>query len=116
MHAQNILASPRAQDYKSPVYKELRELTTSLHEPRSKSHDLPVYRKPIGIQAHTNFENSDIFNNKEERVKEVLTFHGIILRSQLAEMFKNKIFFHESEGVSFGTVAMPHHNHCFLFM
>lgn len=116
MHAQKCLASSRAGDHKFPVYKELRELTTSLHEPRSKSHDLPVYRKPIGIQDDTNFENSDIFDNKEESGKEVLTFHGIILRSQLVEMFKNKIFFHKSKGVSFGTVAMPHCNHRFLFM
>ena len=41
-------------------------------------------------------------DNEEERDNghEVLTFHGLILRSQLTEMFKNKTFFNESEGVS----------------
>lgn len=48
------------------------------------------------------YEGPHNFDDEEERdsCHEVLTFHGLILRSQLTEMFKNKIFFNESKGVS----------------
>ena len=36
---------------------------------------------------------------EEESGREVLMFHGIILRSQLVEMIKNKSFFDEKDGV-----------------
>ena len=32
--------------------------------------------------------------------RKLLMFHGIILRSQLIELLKHKVFFSESEGVS----------------
>jgi hypothetical protein len=39
-------------------------------------------------------------NNKEENDSNELLFHGIILRSQLVEMMKHKIFHEEDQGVS----------------
>ena len=36
---------------------------------------------------------------EEEKESQVLMFHGVILRSQLVEMLKNKIFFDEEDGV-----------------
>ena len=88
-------------DHQSTMDREFNELTASVREARSKTHTLPHGRKGGNIgemPTHTNFGN---FNDLgEERNHEVLTFHGIILRSQLIEMFKNKIFFNESDGVS----------------
>ena len=44
-------------------------------------------------------------DEREERLVvrdevKLLMFHGIILRSQLIELLKNKVFFNENEGVS----------------
>ena len=36
----------------------------------------------------------------EDHGRKLLMFHGIILRSQLIELLKNKVFFSENEGVS----------------
>ena len=36
----------------------------------------------------------------EDHGRKLLMFHGIILRSQLIELLKNKVFFNENEGVS----------------
>ena len=35
--------------------------------------------------------------------RKLLMFHGIILRSQLIELLKHKVFFNESDGVSIHT-------------
>ena len=89
-----------------------RDLTATVMEATSKSYALPlhVHRRgrtsnnasPMASPTHTN-QRSVNFDTDEDRDNEVLTFHGLILRSQLTEMFKNKIFFNESEGVSLKT-------------
>ena len=84
---------------------DLSELTQSM--PTKDRHLLP----PSGVRRRKNidpysqgsasYERRDMMESEAERGHEKeLTFNGLILRSQLAEMFKNKIFFNESEGVS----------------
>ena len=87
---------------------DLNELTHSMATKDEQFlHDIP----PGGVRRRRNFdpysqgsasyERRDILDGEDERDHgKELTFHGLILRSQLAEMFKNKIFFNESDGVS----------------
>ena len=101
--------------------KELSELTATIQDLETTpklSRALPQHtcvrrrgrRSNTASPTHTASHNSIMhayegpynFDTEEERDSEhkVVTFHGLILRSQLTEMFKNKIFFNESEGVS----------------
>lgn len=84
-----------------PGMTELKELTTSVHGARNKSYDLSSFRTGKYTSStpptHAKFERTETLDARDGKG---LTFHGIILRSQLAEMFKNKIFFNESDGVS----------------
>lgn len=51
--------------------------------------------------SYTDEKDTDTHITEEERDTEtdVLMFHGIILRTQLVEMIKNKVFFTERDGV-----------------
>ena len=92
---------------------DLNDLTHSMSPVETEyrhtlQHDMPLgvrRRKnradPTYSQVNATFERRDMTGSEEERDRgKVLTFHGLILRSQLAEMFKHKIFFNESDGVS----------------
>ncbi len=108
---------------------DLSELTATvqnLETPSKSSHTLPkqIIRRR-GRRSNTASPNNSPGHNvhnfayegpcnfddtEEERDHgghEVLTFHGLILRSQLTEMFKNKTFFNESEGVSLKNHIIP---------
>ena len=68
----------------------------------SESYNLPPEirkrKSKMGTKSPTYTDGKD---SEDERDKsEVLMFHGIILRWQLVEMIKNKIFFSEKDGVS----------------
>ena len=69
----------------------------------SESYSLPQHRRDqrtsMGIKSCT-YTDEQSGVNSEEKESEVLLFHGIILRSQLVEMLKHKIFFEENQGVS----------------
>ena len=101
--------------------RDLTELTATvqgLETPTKSSHAQPQHvicrrgrrsntaspnHSPGHITYNTVYEGPHNFDDAEEERDnghEVLTFHGLILRSQLTEMFKNKTFFNESEGVS----------------
>ena len=102
-------------EHQTAANRDLNELTATIQDLETKpksSHTLPQHTCKRGRRSnaatpthfiHT-YEGPDNLDTEgEERDtsnKDVLTFHGLILRSQLTEMFKNKIFFNESEGVS----------------
>ena len=78
----------------------------------SASYTLPQHRKKIsrmGTRSPTYTDGKDgapsqttaavPIPEEESDHGEVLMFHGVILRSQLVEMIKNKIFFDENDGV-----------------
>ena len=78
----------------------------------SASYTLPQHRKKIsrmGTRSPTYTDGKDgapsqttaavPIPEEESDHGEVLMFHGVVLRSQLVEMIKNKIFFDENEGV-----------------
>ena len=71
----------------------------------SESYSLPQHRRDqkssMGVKSSTyTDEQRGTVNSEQESDSDALLFHGIILRSQLVEMLKHKIFFEESEGVS----------------
>ena len=45
-------------------------------------------------------EETLVIDSGEDHGRKLLMFHGIILRSQLIELLKNKVFFNENKGVS----------------
>ena len=45
-------------------------------------------------------EETLVIDIGKDHGRKLLMFHGIILRSQLIELLKNKVFFSENEGVS----------------
>ena len=97
------VSSNHQQDINTKM--DLSELTQSM--PTKDRHLLSLSglrrRKNIdpSSQGSASDERRDMMESEAERdYGKELTFHGLILRSQLAEMFKNKIFFNESEGVS----------------
>ena len=49
------------------------------------------------VQSHIYNEET---NEVDGKPRKLLMFHGIILRSQLTVLLKNKIFFDENDGVS----------------
>jgi hypothetical protein len=75
------------------------------------SYTLPQHRKKkskMGTRLPTYTDGKDeapgqtsagAASEEEGDHGEVLMFHGIVLRSQLVEMIKNKIFFDETDGV-----------------
>ena len=74
------------------------------------SYTLPQHRKKMGTRSPTYTDGKDgssgqttahaaAIPEEESDHGVVLMFHGVILRSQLVEMIKNKIFFDENEGV-----------------
>ena len=77
----------------------------------SASYTLPQHRKKMGTRSPTYTDGKDgapsqtttvhaaAIPEEESDHGEVLMFHGVILRSQLVEMIKNKIFFDENDGV-----------------
>ena len=73
----------------------------------SKSYSLPEHslrkRNKMGSNSRMYTNELGSSDKVEKKANEVLTFHGIILRSQLVEMLKNKIFFEEKDDVSFIT-------------
>ena len=83
------------------------EEAASLRRKRSKSesYSLPQHRRDqkssMGVKSSTyTDEQGGVVNPIEEDDSDALLFHGIILRSQLVEMLKHKIFFEENQGVS----------------
>lgn len=54
------------------------------------SYSVPDHSRGMGIQQGY---------TEEQPPKKILIFHGIILRSQLVMLLKNRIFFDEDEGV-----------------
>ena len=70
----------------------------------SESYSLPEHRRDqkisMGVKSSTYTDERRGIIDSEEDSGDVLLFHGIILRSQLVEMLKHKIFFEESQGVS----------------
>ena len=74
----------------------------------STSYTLPQCRKKsnMGTRSRTYTDGNvgapgptTAASDEESDRGEVLMFHGIILRSQLVEMIKNKTFFDEKDGV-----------------
>ena len=56
----------------------------------------------MGIQSPTytdEDEDIEVVGTGEDSERKLLMFHGIILRSQLIELIKNKVFFNEADGV-----------------
>ena len=49
---------------------------------------------------YTDEREETLVASDEDHGRKLLMFHGIILRSQLIELLKNKVFFSENEGVS----------------
>ena len=49
---------------------------------------------------YTDEREETLVASNEDHGRKLLMFHGIILRSQLIELLKNKVFFNESGGVS----------------
>ena len=96
-------ASARVCDHQA-ADEDLDELT--LRQAKARSHGALYaphqHRRNLNIMdSQTHFCNErDNFDVEEERSGEVLMFHGLILRSQLVEMLKNKVFYSESDGVS----------------
>ena len=68
---------------------------------RSSLHQQIDRKKETGSKSLSHTNGQDVFTVEAETCSEVLLFHGIILRSQLVEMFKNKVFFDETKGVSY---------------
>ena len=56
------------------------------------------HKKGAKVASYT--DEQDDFTVEADTDSDVLLFHGVILRSQLVEMFKNKVFFDEAKGVS----------------
>ena len=56
------------------------------------------HKKGTKVASYT--DEQDDFTVEADTDSDVLLFHGVILRSQLVEMCKNKVFFDEAEGVS----------------
>ena len=56
----------------------------------------------MGTQSpnYTDEREDTLVVGEEDHGRKLLMFHGIILRSQLIELLKNKVFFSENEGVS----------------
>ena len=77
--------------------KEEANSRSSLHQEIDSLHG----KKETGSKSPSHTNGQDVFTVEAETCSEVLLFHGIILRSQLVEMFKNKVFFDEAEGVSY---------------
>ena len=107
--------------------RDLNELTATMQDLQTTpnvSHALPHRRgrrSNAATPIHFNhvYEGPDNFDTEEERDtgnKDVLTFHGLILRSQLTELFKNKIFFNESEGVSHKSFIIQMNAFCVKFL
>ena len=89
---------------------EMQPTATSLAQSESlgASYTLPqhrVGRSSMGTRSTTYTDGRDDLDAAKQRDSEVLMFYGIILRSQLVEMLKNKIFFDEKLGVSLTTVS-----------
>ena len=70
----------------------------------SASYTLPHQRRGkggMGTKFPTYTDGKDSSPGAaDEKDNEVLMFHGIVLRSQLVEMLKNKTFFKDKDGVS----------------
>jgi len=60
------------------------------------SYTLPSHSRGMGIQAAT------AYTDEQEAPQKLLIFHGIILRSQLVMLLKNRVYFHEDQGVCGG--------------
>ena len=75
----------------------------------SASYTLPQFRKKsrMGTRSPTYTDGKEdapgqtatAGSEEDSDHGEVLMFHGIVLRSQLVEMIKNKVFFDENKGV-----------------
>ena len=63
----------------------------------------------MGVKSSTyTDEQGGVVGSIEENDSDALLFHGIILRSQLVEMLKHKIFFEENQGVSPNLIVTLH--------
>ena len=69
---------------------------------QSESYSLPRdQRSSMGVKSSTyTDEQGGGVNSKEGNSNGALLFHGIILKSQLVEMMKHKVFYEENQGVS----------------
>ena len=89
------------------------EESASLRRKRSQSesYSLPRDQKSsMGIKSSTyTDEQGGGVNSKEETDSDALLFHGLILRSQLVEMMKHKVFYEENQGVSQKKIATTLH-------
>ena len=52
------------------------------------------------LPNYTDEREETLVADDEDHGRKLLMFHGIILRSQLIELLKNKVFFNENKGVS----------------
>lgn len=97
--------SPRDEDIKEEVEQQQQNEKLIQIPSDGETYTLPEQslrrRVTMGTRSptYTDEQNNNKADNEKDR--EVLTFHGIILRSQLVEMLKNKIFFDETQGVGF---------------
>ena len=57
-------------------------------------------RRRMGTQSPTYYDERREDSHEDDHGRKLLMFHGIILRSQLIELLKNKVFFSEDDGVS----------------
>ena len=78
------------------------------------SYTLPEAKnnKMMGTQSPT-YTDERRAKNSGDHGRRFLMFHGIILRSQLIELIKNKVFFDEDAGVSGRPRRHMHYDHSF---
>ena len=77
------------------------------------SYTLPENKNSTTVGAHSpaTFTNerrgNGVVKSSENHGRKFLMFHGLILRSQLIELIKNKVFFDEASGVRECTKTIP---------
>ena len=71
--------------------------------------------KTMGTQSPT-YTDERRAKNSGDHGRRFLMFHGIILRSQLIELIKNKVFFDEDAGVSDQLRRRLHYDHSFTLI
>ena len=88
-----------------PLDGDIKEEDESGSSSHSESYSLPEQsfsgRSKMGLKSPSYTDERDRRESREgDKDSQVLMFHGIILRPQLVEMLKNKIFFDENQGVT----------------
>ena len=90
-----------------PLEEDIKEVDveeTTTRISHHKLYSLPEHSLKKGNKTVTDTKSQNYTDEQRsfqmEKDNEVLIFHGVILRSQLVEMLKYKIFFEEKDGVS----------------